>query len=221
MLILGFSQLSSGVLALQTHYALGKFSRSKASSLALFFILGVVILSICFFVSIYFLISILSLSNQIVFNQITIWIFGSIFITLALFCLLFYYHRGKNSQLFIPRSLAKALDHDAASIRTRPNATRLGLFSYCCEFFLTLPLYIIVSIALFKIENFGLLSIFLAILFILAPTIPLFLILLEYHSGFNLADILKNRIKNKPFIRILLSFCFFIIAALIIYSGTF
>ena len=219
MLILGFLQLPSGILALQTHYALGKFSRKKAFSLALFFILGVGVLSICFFLSIYYLISVLLLNDQASFSQITLWVFASIFIALALFCLCFYYRRGKHSQLFIPRSLAKALDHDAASIQTRPNATRLGLISYSCEFFLTLPLYFIVSIALFRIKDLSLPSALLAILFVLTPTVPLFMIFLEYRSGFNFADILKNRVKSKPLIRILLGFCFSVIAALIIYSG--
>lgn len=219
MLIMAFLQLAPGIFALLNHYALGKFSKNKANDLRLFFILGAFLTSTLFFLAIYYLVSVFSFGDLISDNYTSSLCFGIIFIVLAMFCLFFYYHRGKNSRLFISRSLARALDHNAYSISSRTDAMRLGLFSTSCEFLLTIPLYVITSICLIKIESSGFPIGLLMISFLLVPILPLIFISWQYRSSYTLADILKNRIKNKPLIRIVLCFSFFLIAALIFFSG--
>ena len=49
MLIMAFLQLSSGVFSLFYHYASGKYSKSRASDMTLFFILGTETAAACLF----------------------------------------------------------------------------------------------------------------------------------------------------------------------------
>lgn len=219
MLILGLLQLVPGIFALFSHYALGKFSKAKASDFALFFILGVEVISACFFLSTYFLMSILLIDNAVFENGQLAWGFAGLLIALAVFCLIFYYRRGKGSKLFIPRTYSEAIDHNAKTVKNRSGAFLLGLLSSSCELILTLPLYLIVAVQILKIESLGLPANLIAIVFILAPIVPLFFTYWQYRYGYNLADIMKRRSKIKPFIRITLSICYSILAILIIQSG--
>ena len=218
MLIFGTLQLTSGVFALFYHYALGKFSKAKASDLALFFFFGTEIISACLFLATYFLMSIFLFDNSEL--QQLAWGFAGLFISLALFSLLFYYRRGKGSRLFIPKSYSEAIDHSARTVQNRSGAFLLGLLSGSSELILTLPLYLITSIEILKIESLGLPANLIAIILVIMPTIPLFFTYLQYRCDYNLADIMKKRSKIKPLIRIALCLFYSGIAFLIIQSGT-
>ncbi len=218
MLIFGTLQLTSGVFALFYHYALGKFSKAKASDLALFFFFGTEIISACLFLATYFLMSIFLFDNSEL--QQLAWGFAGLFVALALFSPLFYYRRGKGSKLFIPRSYAEAIDHNAKTVQNRSGAFLFGLLSGSCELILTLPLYLITSIEILKIESLGLPASLMAIVFAITPTVPLFFTYLQYRCDYNLADIMKKRSKIKSLVRIALCLFYSAIAYLIIQSGT-
>lgn len=219
MLIMIFLQLTPGVFALFYHYCLGKFNRPKASDFALFFFLGVEIISACLFLATYFIMSIFLLDNSDLTNQQLAWCFAGLFLALALFCLLFYYRRGKTSELFIPRAYATAIDHSAKTVKNRSGAFLLGLLSGSCELILILPLYIVVAIEILKIENLGLPANLLAITFVLVPIIPLFFLYWQYYFGYTLADIIKKRVKNKMLVRVALCLLFLTITIIIINAG--
>ncbi|MBR3122277.1 hypothetical protein IKF28_02415 [Candidatus Saccharibacteria bacterium] len=219
MLILGLLQLVPGIFALFYHYALGKFNKAKASDLALFFILGTETISVLFFLAVYFIISIFFLDNSAFENQPLKWCLFAIFIILSIFCLCFYYRHGKGSTLFIPRSYPEAVDNYIKTVKNRSGAFLLGILSCSCELILTFPLYIIVSISILQIENSGLPANLPTALFVFTPIVPLFSIYFQYYYGYTLADIIKKRIKTKPFIRIALGVCYMAIAILIIYTG--
>ena len=85
----------------------------------------------------------------------------------------------------------------------------------------TLPLYLISAISLIKLTAaFGPSSL-LILLVILAPTVPLFFLRLRFRMGYNLADIMRARTRDKSFIRILLVFSYASLAILFIYLGVF
>lgn len=214
-LIMVSLQLTPGVFALFSHYAFGKFSKPKAADFILFFIIGAETITACLFMSIFFLIGIFMFDN-LDFNHIFYWIFAGIFIGLGIASLFFYFRRGKGTKLFIPRKYAKALDFSAQSVKSRSDAFLLGALSGVCELFFTLPLYIVASVAILKINLSGLPGNLFAILLVLAPIIPLFAYYGYYRTGHNLADLEKHRIKSKLFIRLILCVSYFLIAALII-----
>ena len=206
-----FSQLSSGVLALQTHYALGKFSRSKASSLALFFILGVetlVTIIWCFALSV-----VLPITSQIVF-----WIIAGILVIESTASIFFYYRKSPGTELFISRPVAKAFEARAKNIKNRSDAFMLGLLSGVPELVFTLPLYFLASIILPSIGLVFSSAIYILIYMLLAVT-PLFIIHVLYRTDHYLPDIERVRIKLKPFIRFFLFVGFLLLALLIINFG--
>lgn len=216
MVIVLFLQLSPGVYALFCHYASGKYSKKKSSNLGIFYILGAEIISACLFLSCYFITFFLFLQNSRPETSIFAWIEVGILIALAIISFFFYYRDSKGSELFIPRKISRSLNVHARTAKTRSDAFILGAFSGLYELPFTLPLLFIVIIELTTMgaEHFS--SYLLSILYIVAPIIPLLITRWSFESGHNLANIIKNRIKNKHFIRFILSVCYLTIALLII-----
>lgn len=216
MLILSFLQLTPGVFALSYHYALGKYSKIKSSYLTLFFIIGVEVISACIFLSFYYLISIMLFANFQPETSILTWILSGILIILGFFSFFYYFRRGNGTKLFIPRKYAKALELNANSIKTRSDAFILGALSNTCEFLFTIPLYIVASVEIMRLDLENISINLFAIIFVLAPLIPLFIIRYKFQAGQTLADIIKSRNKNKFFTRLILATSFILIAILII-----
>ena len=216
MLIMASMQLTSGVFALFYHYALGKYSKAKASYLSLFFILGSEIITTCLYLSIFYLTCIFFFDNLHPETSIFFWAIAGILIALGVISFFFYYRRGTGTKLFIPRKYAVALDASAKSAKTRSDAFMLGAISGTCELLFTLPLYIVTCIEIMKMGIVGFSSNLLTIIYILTPIIPLLFIRWKFQSGHNLTDIQKSRVKDKHFVRFILAFSYIIIAVLII-----
>lgn len=217
MLIIAFLQLQPGVFMFLCHYTAGKYSKSRASLLTLFFILGVETSSACLFLCSYYIANMFFLYNFRPDTSIFAWISAGILIALAFASLFCYFRPGRGTQLFIPRRFAAALDHSARFTASRSDAFILGAFSGLCELVFTLPLYIITCVEIIITSVDFPPSFLLALFYILVPTIPLFFIRWSFKSGRNLADIQRARVHNKPFVRTLLFFSYLAIAALIIF----
>ena len=213
MLILTLLQLSSGVFSLFLHYASGKYSRPKVSRLSIFFILGAEAMATCVFLSLYFLVNLIYLADSTtIISQILLYILAGISVALAIFCLCFYYRRGKHSELFITRKYARSLERTASKVKSPSDAFVLGALSGNCELFLVAPLYLIIILETLRLDN----SCPFALLTILISILPLFLTYWLHQSGQNLANALKSRAHAKTFIRIALSVLYLIIAISII-----
>ena len=212
MLILTLLQLSSGVFSLFLHYASGKYSRPKVSRLSIFFILGAEAMATCVFLSLYFLVNLIYLADFTTIAQILLYIFAGISVALAIFCLCFYYRRGKHSELFITRKYARSLERKASKVKSPSDAFVLGALSGNCELFLVAPLYLIIILETLRLDN----SCPFALLTILISILPLFLTYWLHQSGQNLANTLKSRAHAKMFIRIALCVLYLIIAISII-----
>ncbi len=216
MLIMAFLQITPGVFALSYHYAIGKYSKKKASRLMLFFIIGVEIITACVLLSVYYLISILCFGNFQPETSILTWIMIGILFAFSILSAFYYYRRGNSTKLYIPRKFARALDSSAKSIKTNSDAFVLGVISIACELLFILPLFIVSAIELMRLDLHSIPINLLAILLTLAPLFPLFIIHYKFQAGYNLANILKSRSKNKSFNRVILSLSYLIIAVLII-----
>lgn len=216
MLIMASLQLTPGVFALFYHYALGKYSKAKASYLSLFFILGTEIIAACLYLSIFYLTCIFFFDNLAPETSILFWAIAGILISLGIISFFFYFRRGSGTKLFIPRKYARGLDLNARSVKTRSDAFLLGALAGTCELFFTLPLYLITCIEIMKIGLEGFSSGLLTIIYILTPIIPLFFIRWRYQSGYNLANIERSRVKDKLFTRFIIAFSYIFIAILII-----
>lgn len=216
MLILAFLQLSPGIFSLLFHYASGKYSRNKASDLAIFYIFGVETITATIFLIIYFIFCALA-SFSIDFDLLTI-PFCLVLIFYSAFCLLFYFKKSPGTKLFIPRSLAKKFDQKAKSVKNRSDSFVLGAISTVPELFITIPIYCISAIEIMKIGETPLIRATFVILLILSSILQQIIMHFLKHFHFSLADFQKFRTKNKLFFRIFLAFLLFLLAILIFIS---
>ncbi|MBR2840034.1 hypothetical protein IKE82_01750 [Candidatus Saccharibacteria bacterium] len=218
MLIMVSLQLVPGVFALFYHYALGKYSKKQASALAIFFIIGTEIIAAFLFVTSIYIADILFLNDLDPRNNVLTWIFAGILIALSFASFFLYYRHphAKDSELFIPRKFAKALDLRAKRVKTPSDAFALGAFSNIPELLFTLPLYIITATEIIYSHTEYFADDFLTIIYILVPTIPLFILYYAFYFNHNLAHVIKTRIHDKTFHRFCLGFSYLTIAILII-----
>jgi hypothetical protein len=217
MLIMASLQLQPGVFALLNHYASGKYSKAKTSDLTLFFIIGAETAAACLFLCSYYLANLFFLYQFRPETSFFAWILVGILVALAIMSLFFYFRPGPGTKLFISRECARNLDAHARLAKSRSDAFALGAFSSICELIFTLPLYIITSAEIMEMTVEFFPSYLLTILYIIIPTIPLFIIRWRFQAGHNLADIERSRVKDKNFTRIILCFSYISITILFIY----
>lgn len=217
MLIMASLQFQSGVFTLFYHHALGKYSKNKASDLTLFFILGAETAAACLFLSSFYVSNLFFLYHFRPEASFFAWVMVGILLALSIMSLFCYYRPGNGTKLFIPRRCVRNVNRHIQSAKSRSDAFTLGALSSICELPFTLPLYIITSAEIMEMTVEFHSSHLLTILYIIIPTIPLFIIRWRFQIGQNLADIQKSRVKDKNFTRIILSFSYLAIAILFIY----
>ena len=216
VLIMAFLQLQPGAFSLLCHYCKGKYSKARTSDMTLFFILGVEVSSACLFLCSYCFTNIFFLYCFRPEDSFWAWIATGIIVALAFVSLFGYYRPGRGTKLFISRKYAKALDTRARTAKSRSDAFALGAFSGMAELVFTLPLYILTSVEIMEMSVMFTPSYFFTILYILAPTIPLFMLRWTFKSGRNLAEIQRLRVRDKNFTRFILFISYLTIAALMI-----
>lgn len=217
ILIMAFLQLQPGSFSLLYHYCTGKYSKARTSDMTLFFILGVEVSSAALFLCSYFFTNLFFLYCFRPETSFWAWAAAGIFVALAFVGLFGYYKSGHSTKLFISRKYAKAIDEKARTAKTRSDAFALGAFSGMAELIFTVPLYIITSAEIMMMSAKFFPSYTLTLIYILAPTIPLFVIRWVFKSGRNLADIQKTRIRDKNFTRFILFASYLTIAILMIF----
>lgn len=218
MLIMASLQLVPGVFALFYHYASGKYSRKRASTLSLFFIIGAEIISAFLFIAAVYISYILFINDMDPHNNIVTWAFVGILIALSITSFFFYFRhpRSKDSELFIPRKYAKALILRTSKVKSQSDAFALGALCNIPEIIFTLPLYIITATEIIYMHNEYIADDLLTIIYILISTVPLILLYFSFHRHHNLADVIRTRIRDKTFHRLCLSLSYATIAILII-----
>ena len=215
LLIVALMQLTPSVFLLFSHHAFGKFSKNRASDLVLFFILGAETMLALLLVVIYFVFnSLLSFFN--INNAVLAWALGGILIALGILYFLFYYKRGKNTELFISRKCANSFHQKIGVAKTRSDAFLLGMIALIPELMFTLPVYIVMILEVMRIGGSPLARSGLLFLVILVALLPLIVIHVLFNTGHNLANIQKMRVKNKMFLRFVVSILYLMLAALVI-----
>lgn len=215
MLIQIFLQLPTGTFTLFYHYAHGKKSRKNADSLSPYYILGYEL----FIVAVFFILCIIiftldkySLINFTYFSCVL----SGILIAEAIASLFFYYKKGKTSELFISRKVARNIEDHTKNVKTKSDAFILGFLSSFPELIFTLPLYLTIIITLI---NFNILPrAVILISFLIVALSPLFFIFAMYHTGHHLADLIRLRLKLKPFIKTIFCLSFLSLAMIILFG---
>ena len=200
MVIFCFLQLPSGLFAIFYHFRLGKTSKKQADDAALSFILGVEIFTTVIWLLTYIIIFCINFED---ISPIFLWVMSGICLAESIAMLLFYFRRGKSTTaLFIYRRSAKSLVTHAKNVKSRSDAITLGFISCLPELIFTLPLYIVCTT--FLQSESVLPRALVIIISIIVTILPLFIIRFFLHSGHNLAELQRLRVKLKPHFRIIL-----------------
>lgn len=216
VLILSFLQLPAGVFTLFYHYALGKNSKKRASFLSLFFIAGVGTIFFALFLACYFLIFILFLNQPDFDSGLLAWLLAIIFFVFSLVSLLFYFRKSSGTELYIPRSFAKAFSENAKSVKTRSDAFALGAFSAAAEIPFTLPVLILASVEIMRFDSLVFPREPLAFFTLFLPLVPLFFLRGLFRADYTLAEVERLRVHDKTFFRLILCLSYLTIGILII-----
>lgn len=216
MLIQGFLQLTPGVFMIFYHYISGKYSKTKTSDLALFFIFGVETMTALVFMSIYFIICTLSSTPINFSSDIFAWLLAGILAALSFATFFCYFRRGAGTKLFISRRQARNFINNSTAVKSRSDAFTLGFVSGIPELIFTLPLYLLAVIEIMYLGTTPLSRSALVITYVLVAILPLLIIYIYYRTHHNLADLTRFRTRSKPFFRFFLSLLYLLLAILII-----
>lgn len=202
-LIMATLQLTPGIFLIFYHYASGKNSTKKASKYAFSFILGTLAYSLIMFLLLYAVYFSFFYMHPNLEKGLFLWIMGGIFLALSIISCLFYFRKGKGTELLISRGVSQKIFTRARLIKSKKEAFLLGLFSGTAELVFTFPVYIIAVSAANNMDS--ILKILFVTIFVIAAVIPVFVYYVMFRSGANLAEIERRRVKNKTFIRIMLT----------------
>lgn len=221
MLIVAFLQLELGVFLLVSHYAYGKFSRKNASNASLFYILGAETSTTLLFLLIYFALTSLYIIPIDATNTLLTWIIAGIILAIGVIFPFCYYRKGKGTQLFISRKLAKKFTLLAKSVKSRSDAFMLGLFSGLPELLFSTPIYTVAALEIMKIGNTPIVRATLVLCFVIIKIVPLIAAYMTIDLGHGIVPVQKSRAANKKFMKFFVSALYLIISALIITFGVF
>ena len=210
-------QLNSGVFALFYHYALGKLSRRKADDLSLYYVLGTEVFVGGIWLIIYiFLFNMIGDAGETVF-RILPWVLVGVCVAEAVMGLVFYYRKGKMTELFVPRAITRGISTKVKDVKTRLDAFVLGFVVGAFELIFSLPLYLAASTVLMESPEIP--RALVIILYIVLATMPLFVTRILFRTDHNLAEIEKKRVKHKSLVRLFMFILYMAVALLMVYIG--
>lgn len=200
-------QLGLGGLLLLYHASLGKHIKSKTKNLVGSYISGVgmlvffVLAGTCFILDRFFGETLTSLEIIVVIAAL---------IALAIVVWAFYYRRGKSTELWIPRVVAKYIDKRAKVTTSNTEAFCLGGITSFSEMPFSLVLILVAANSVIALPTpHQLLGV---ALYTIVTILPYIIMRFAIHKGQTVVDIQKWRVKNKNFFRVLSGSSFFVLA---------
>ncbi|MDR0591082.1 MAG: hypothetical protein LBG75_00735 [Candidatus Nomurabacteria bacterium] len=130
---------------------------------------------------------------------------------LGLFLLLFYYRRGKHTELYLPRKLAKFLSVQIKKANNNHEAFGFGVVSVVGE----LPFVIIITLvgatSLAELTSFW--RPIASLMYVLVAILPLVIIGFTLRSRRTISEVQKWRVHNKNFLKVMSGLCAIVLAA--------
>ena len=207
-----FLQLGLGSLLLLYHASLGKHVQEKTKTLVSSFISGfgmIILLAVaasCFII--YSVFDGHSLPVELLSALI-----GIIF-AVAIIMWAFYYRRGKTTELWIPKTIARFISSRARVTNSNTEAFSLGLLACFAEFPLSFALVVIAANSILELNiverNIALVG------YILITILPLVIARFCIRRGKTVVDIQRWREKNKTFLRIISGILFLVLGTFLI-----
>ena len=180
-------QLQLGSLLLLYHASLGKHVRKKTRSIVSSYIAGIGTLTFLAIAAISFM-----------FDRY----FGDSLYPeeVVIIVRIFYYKRGKSTELWLPRSVAKFIDSHAKTTNSNTEAFSLGVLTSLAEMPFTLVLFVVAANSILKLPPLWQL-ISVAIYTTLA-ILPAVILRFAVRRGETITSIQRWRVKHKTFMRL-------------------
>lgn len=220
MVIFAFLTLPSGLFAIFYHTRLAKTTAKKADDQSLSFILGTEIFATFIWLLIYIIVFIIFYNIPDFEKGLFPFILSGICFAEAIAFTFFYFRPKKkkaSTALFLPRRIAKNLILQSDKAKNRSDCIALGFIANFPELIFSLPIFIISAVIL---QNTSALPrTLIIIIFVITSAVPLFIVRHFYHTGHNLADIQRLRVKLRSHIRIILALAYFAVALVMLNIG--
>ncbi|MCR5572757.1 MAG: hypothetical protein K6F57_03205 [Candidatus Saccharibacteria bacterium] len=203
-------QLSLGGLILLYHASMGHHRRHKTRFLAKNYIIGAAVISFLMVCALGFMIS--TLFNGALKTEYLMICVG-VFLASALVMWFFYYRRGHNTELWLPRSFTRFINRRAKATNDNIEAFSLGMLSSFAEMPLSIALYFVVANCVLSMS--AQYQIFAILGYTLMSVFPLIILKLRVKSGRNVVDFQKARLRNKAYLQIISGSGFAVLAAFV------
>lgn len=191
-------QLSLGALLLLYHASLGKHVRKKTRFLVDSYISG---LGTLVFLSLGTIIFILDryFGKPLYIEELIIVV--CMLVALAIMAWFFYYKRGKSTELWLPRSVARFIDKRAKLTNSNTEAFSLGLLTSLAEMPFTLVLLVVAANSIMVLP--AMYQILAVAMYTVITIIPPIVLRLAIRKGQTVVNIQRWRVKHKTFFRLL------------------
>ena len=203
-------QLSLGGLILLYHASMGHHRRRKTRFLAKNYIIGAAVISFLMVCALGFLIS--TAFNGALKTEYLVICVG-IFLASALVMWFFYFRRGRNTELWLPRSFTRYIHRRAKATNDNIEAFSLGMLSSFAEMPLSIALYFVVANCILNLS--AQYQIFAVLGYTLMTVFPLCILKLRVKTGQNVVEFQKARLRNKAYLRIISGSGFAVLAAFV------
>lgn len=204
-------QLSFGGLILLYHASMGQHRRRKTRHLTTAYILGALVITMLAVSGIAFWIS--QLAGKALTLEMTLICVG-VFIACAAIMWLLYYRRGKNTELWLPRSFSRFIARKAKATDDTIEAFSLGTLSAFAEMPMSIAIFFIAANCILTVSAHLQLVALLAYLLIVA--LPMLALKFYVRTGNNAVMAQRWRIKNKTFIRFVSSLSFMMLSVFVL-----
>ena len=191
-------QLQLGTLLLLYHASLGKHVRKKTKRLVSSYIAGVGSLVFLPLATMIFLLD--RYFGKALYAEELVIVIGML-VALAIAAWAFYYRRGKSTELWLPRNVARFIDRRAKETNSNTEAFALGLLTSIAEMPFTIILFVVAANSALDLPP--LYQILAVALYTVIAIIPPVVLRLAIRKGQTVVDIQRWRIKNKTFFRVL------------------
>lgn len=204
-------QLELGGLLLLYHASLGKHIRRRTKKLVNNYIAGIGTLAIlaltgfCFMMDRYF--------GSALYPEELAVVVGML-VAIAVLAWIFYYRRGRSTELWLPRSVARYINRRAKNTDSSIEAFSLGVLTSLAEMPFTLILLLTAANSILALPfDYQLLA---AGMYVAVVILPMIILRLAIRRGQTVADIQRWRVKHKNFFRIMTGVGFLALALFIL-----
>lgn len=191
-------QIQLGALLLLYHSSLGKHVRKKTKTIVSSYIAGIgtlvflAVAATCFVFDRYF--------GKALYPEEVVIVVGML-LALAIVMWVFYYRRGKSTELWLPRSVAKFIDRRAKETNSNTEAFSLGVLTSLAEMPFTLVLFVVAANSILKLAPLW--QLVAVVLYTIITIIPPIILRLAVRHGETITNIQRWRVKHKTFMRVI------------------